>query len=360
MAFGPKDTFVLWINEGAGKTRLLKYHTGKATSIRRRWHTPLGRIHPVVHIGLALMENDILPNIYSAINFDYAEYISSISNSRPALRILEIGAGVGGTTEAILSQIVREGKLPSYSVYTYTDISPGFFPRARERFSDAPNIEYKLFDVSNDPLSQGFEADSYDLILAPYVVHATANLQQTLQNLNKVLKPDGRLLLSEPVASGEADGREWEPFVSIDRWNDDLKASGFTGADNVVYDAPMPYRYCSTIITQPEARTPSEKSLPVVLICEDIKSKLSSNLAEGLIKSGHSAIKKGLAEDIADEHNIVFALDLERPFFEDISSQNWATRVAIKPISSEAAGAIICAKGLIRAIEEPADSAPEA
>ncbi|KAK0112802.1 hypothetical protein ONS95_014533 [Cadophora gregata] len=288
-----------------------------------------------------LMEDDILPNIYSAINFDYAGYISSMSNSRPALRILEIGAGAGGTTEAILSQIVREGELPPYSVYTYTDISPGFFPRARERFSDAPNIEYKLFDVSNDPLSQGFEADSYDLILAPYVVHATANLQQTLKNLHKVLKPDGRLLLSEPAAIGrspnfifgtfaswwfgEADGREWEPFVSINRWNDELKASGFTGADNVVYDAPVPYRYWSTIITQPEARTASEKSLPVVLICEDTKSKLSSDLVEGLTKSGHSIIKKGLTEDIADQHNIIFALDLEKPFFEDISSQDWAT-----------------------------------
>ncbi|KAI9742970.1 MAG: hypothetical protein M1818_003265 [Claussenomyces sp. TS43310] len=288
-----------------------------------------------------LMENDILPNMYSMINFDYAGYISLMSNSRPALRILEIGAGAGGTTETILSQIVQDGKLPPYSVYTYTDISPGFFPRARERFSDAPNIAYRVFDISNDPLVQGFEADSYDLILAPYVVHATACLQQTLKNLKVVLKPDGRLLLSEPAAigrspnfifgtfaswwSGEADGREWEPFVSINRWDEDLKASGFTGADNVVYDAPLPYRYWSTIITQPEARILSEKSYPVVLVCEDIESKLSSNLAKGLTKSGIAVVKKGLAEDIADEHNIIFALDLEKPFFEDISSEDWAT-----------------------------------
>ncbi|KAG4218373.1 hypothetical protein PC116_g33147, partial [Phytophthora cactorum] len=45
-----------------------------------------------------LMENDILSNVYSAINFDYAGYVSALSNSRPALRILEIGAGAGGTT----------------------------------------------------------------------------------------------------------------------------------------------------------------------------------------------------------------------------------------------------------------------
>lgn len=288
-----------------------------------------------------LMEDDILPNVYSAINFDYAGYVSLMSNSRPALRILEIGAGAGGTTDTILSQVVQEGKLPPYSVYTYTDVSPGFFPQARERFSNAPNIEYKVFDVSKDPLTQGFEADSYDLILAPYVVHATPYLQQTLKNLNAVLKPDGRLLLSEPATigtspnfifgtfaswwSGEADGREWEPFVPLSRWDADLKASGFTGADNVVYDAPLPYRYWSTIITQPEARIVSEKTSPVVLVSEDINSKVSSDLAAELTKSGIPVIKKILAEDVADEHNVIFALDLEKPFFDDISSQNWAT-----------------------------------
>ncbi|KAI2775644.1 hypothetical protein F4815DRAFT_395247 [Daldinia loculata] len=285
-----------------------------------------------------LMENDILSNVYTAINFDYAGYVSALSNSRPALRILEIGAGAGGTTETILSQVVQDGKLPPYSVYTYSDVSPGFFPQARERFANAPNLEYKVFDVSKDPLAQGLEAHSYDLILAPYVVHATPYLKETLKNLNAVLKPDGRLLLSEPATigsspnfifgtfsswwSGEADGREWEPFVSNARWDEDLKSAGFTGADNVVYDAPLPFRYWSTIITQPKT-TSSEKNAPVVLVTENSESKLTSELADGLSKYGIDVVKKGLSEDVANEHNVIFALDLERPFFEDISSENW-------------------------------------
>lgn len=288
-----------------------------------------------------LMENDILPNVYGVINFDYAGYVKLMSNSRPALRVLEIGAGAGGTTARILSQAVQVGALPPYSVYTYTDISPGFFPQARERFSNAPNIEYKVFDVSKDPLAQGFEADSFDLILAPYVVHATPCLQQTLKNLNVVLKPDGRLLFSEPATvgaspgfifgafaswwSGEADGREWEPFVSRNRWDEELQHAGFSGADNVVYDAPLPYRYWSTIIAQPKVSISSENKSRVVLVTEDINSKLSINLSQELAKSGLDIINKSLAEDVADEHDVIFALDLERPFFEDISSQRWAT-----------------------------------
>ncbi|KAI1733403.1 hypothetical protein F4680DRAFT_464043 [Xylaria scruposa] len=288
-----------------------------------------------------LMANNILPNIYTAINFGYAPYIRLMSNSRPTLRILEIGAGAGGTTESILSQITKHGNLAPYSVYTYTDISAGFFPQARERFRDAPNVEYKVFDITRDPFAQEFEAGYYDIILAPYVVHATPYLRQTLKNLNAVLKTDGRLLLSEPATvgvspnfifgtfaswwSGDGDGRKWEPFVSNDRWDADLKAAGFTGAANVVDDAPFPYRYWSTIITQPAVPIPNEKNTPVAVVTDDLDSKLTSDIATGLAESNHMVMKQLLTDNIAKDHNVVFVLDLEKPFFKDISSQNWAT-----------------------------------
>lgn len=292
-----------------------------------------------------LMEDDILTNIYTVINFDYSRYVSLMCNSRPALRILEIGAGAGGTCDTILSKIVKEGKLPPYSVYTYSDVSAGFVAQARERFSEAPNIEYKVFDVSKDPLDQGLAAGSYDLVLAPYVVHATPYLQQTLKNLDVVLKPDGRLLLSEPSTvgispnfifgtfaswwSGEDDGREWEPFVPLDRWDGDLKTSGFTGADDVVYDADLPYRYWSTIITRPQSRVaqaPRLESPEVVVVAKDVGGKLCLDLVEGLEQSGISVSKAlPLTESVADEHDVIFALDLEKPFFDSISPQNWAT-----------------------------------
>lgn len=292
-----------------------------------------------------LMEDDILPKLYTAINFNYANYISLMSNSRPTLRILEVGAGAGGTTDTILSAIVGDKQLPPYSVYTYTDLSPGFFPQARDRFKDAPNIEYKVLDISKDPLTQGFQAGFYDVILAPYVVHATPHLRQTLKNLNTILKPDGRLLLSEPSTvglspnlifgvfaswwSGAADGREWEPFVTSDRWDADLKESGFTGIDSIVDDTELHYRYWSTIITRPVGQITERNDTSVVLVAEDHTSKLSVDLAEGLAKAGFAISKKGLTDDVADEHNVVFALDLEKPFLQDISPSGWATFKAL-------------------------------
>lgn len=85
------------------------------------------------------------------------------------MRVLEIGAGTGGTTTNLLSGLQSEFGERLYSKYSYTDISSGFFVGAKERFKDHPNIEFSVLDISKDPLEQGFEEESYDLILAANV-----------------------------------------------------------------------------------------------------------------------------------------------------------------------------------------------
>lgn len=49
---------------------------------------------------------------------------------------------------------------------------------------------------------------------------------------------------------GEADGRSDEPYVSVDRWDQELKDAGFTGVDTAVFDAEQPYQYCAAIVSQ--------------------------------------------------------------------------------------------------------------
>jgi 2-polyprenyl-3-methyl-5-hydroxy-6-metoxy-1,4-benzoquinol methylase len=58
-------------------------------------------------------------------------------------------------------------------------------------------MEFQTLDISQDGLTQGFEAASFDIILAPNVVHATASLKETLSYLEPLLKPDGFIFLAE-------------------------------------------------------------------------------------------------------------------------------------------------------------------
>jgi acyl transferase domain-containing protein len=101
------------------------------------------------------------------------------------IRILEIGAGTGGTTSALLP-LLDAGR----TQYVYTDVSAAFFARARRKFADYPFVEYKPLDISRDPAAQGFDAASFDLVIAANVLHATPDLRRTLKHATGLLNED--------------------------------------------------------------------------------------------------------------------------------------------------------------------------
>ncbi len=119
---------------------------------------------------------------------------SAASMGRP-LRILEIGAGTGGTTAHVLP------RLPASGVeYTYTDIGPLFVSKARERFSAYAFVRYAVFDLERDVASQGLAATGFDVVIASNIVHATADLRRTLGTVRELLAPGGLLAMLEVTA----------------------------------------------------------------------------------------------------------------------------------------------------------------
>ncbi len=109
------------------------------------------------------------------------------------LRILEVGAGTGSATASVLP-VLPEGRYD----YVYTDISAGFFAEAEGRFGGAESsIEYRVLDIERSPVSQGFDAHSYDIVIASNVLHATRFLNETLANCLEILAPSGLLVALE-------------------------------------------------------------------------------------------------------------------------------------------------------------------
>lgn len=89
------------------------------------------------------------------------------------------------------------------SSYTYTDVSVGFFKDTAQLFKAySDKITFKVLDVEKVPTSQGYEAHSYDIVIASNVLHATASMQKTLENTRQLLKPGGYLLLLEVTNNG--------------------------------------------------------------------------------------------------------------------------------------------------------------
>ena len=154
------------------------------------------------------------------------------------LRILEVGAGSGGTTSALLP-----GLPPDRTEYVFSDVSDLFLTRAEEKFSAYPFLRYSKLDLEVDPQSQGFPLQQFDILIAANVLHATRDLPQALANVRSLLVPGGMLLafeVTEPLAwfdvttaliegwgRFEDSLRGSTPLLSAPQWVDALQAAGF-------------------------------------------------------------------------------------------------------------------------------------
>ncbi|MET9414655.1 SDR family NAD(P)-dependent oxidoreductase [Streptomyces klenkii] len=105
------------------------------------------------------------------------------------LRVLEVGAGTGGTTAALLPLLP-----PERTRYTYTDIAPTLLARAERRFAAYDFLTYRTLDLNADPGSQGTGEGEFDLVVAANALHATSDVATALRRIRALLAPGGRLL----------------------------------------------------------------------------------------------------------------------------------------------------------------------
>ncbi|MFC0623423.1 non-ribosomal peptide synthetase [Kribbella deserti] len=113
---------------------------------------------------------------------------------RPRLRVLEAGAGTGGTTEGVV-EVLRGFDVD----YLFTDVSPFFLPQARGRYGDLGWIRYGVFDVDAEHRAQGIAPGSFDVILAAGVLENARDIDAALAGLTELLAPGGWLVITEPT-----------------------------------------------------------------------------------------------------------------------------------------------------------------
>ncbi|RKT54272.1 non-ribosomal peptide synthetase [Saccharothrix australiensis] len=192
------------------------------------------------HIAAAAYEHNALAR---GLNAGVAALVRGVADSagtRFPLRVLEIGAGIGGTTATLLPALAD---LPLG--YLFTDVSRFFLAEAQRRFGEYPGVRFGLFDVNRDHRAQGLRPTSFDVIVAAQVLHNTAHLPRLVERLRDLLAPGGWLVLTEMTEdrpellismeflfrTGEpgndvADHRGDRPFLRADEWVDLLTAAG--------------------------------------------------------------------------------------------------------------------------------------
>ncbi|KAK7921531.1 Beta-ketoacyl synthase [Apiospora marii] len=307
-------------------------------------------------------ENNMLDHIYHRL-FGFTEYndclgrlVGQLCQRFQQMDMLEIGAGTGSATEAVLRNVGD-----SYRSYTYTDISVGFFNKAEVNFKKhTDRFVYSKLDIEQDPAKQGYVPHSYDLVLASNVLHATKSLETTLRNVRGLLKPGGYLVFLEitdtdPIYPtfvfgtlkgwwvGEADGRPHHPLITQDTWAGLLRRTGFSGLDTATppgghFLAPQSVMLTQAMDAQMELiRQPTLLAGNPQPSLEDVLVVGGTSVATFQLRQDALAVLKPLARTIVcverfgqledghftDKQLVLSLTELDEPVFHPFTSAKW-------------------------------------
>src|SRR5690606_9250356 len=164
-------------------------------------------------------------------------FVAARGPGRP-IRVIEVGAGTGGTTSSLVPVLP-----PERSRYTYTDVSEFFMDFGREKFAASPIVETAILDLEQDPAAQGFTPGAYDVVVGSNVIHAARDIREALRRVRSLLAPHGLLLLVEStghhawhdISTGLIEGwqhftddlRAETPLLGPERWLSLLEETGF-------------------------------------------------------------------------------------------------------------------------------------
>lgn len=189
----------------------------------------------------ALIYQKLFPDSHLQLRRAVNAFVAKRRNDK--LRVLEVGSGLGSATRHILPALAA-----NCESYDFTDVSNYFLKKAKEKFSGYGFVQYRLYDLEKAPQYQGYEANSYDLIIASSVLHDVSDVEKTLVHLRSLLAPGGMLMLLEEtkflvsfdLTMGLQQGfdvfsdqniRQHHPLLSRQQWCTALRNAGFADVE---------------------------------------------------------------------------------------------------------------------------------
>ncbi|OJJ07905.1 hypothetical protein ASPVEDRAFT_89138 [Aspergillus versicolor CBS 583.65] len=266
-------------------------------------------------------------------------WLSLLGHSNPSLRIFEIG-GQKGSLASFVLQNLASGENNLYSRYTWTD-KFDTDDAVKERLQEYNRVDFKSFDVDKEPSAQELEEGGYDLIIVSDLAAQTSTPGAALKNIRKLLAAGGRLLhreycpsipsikhILDPSKNPPLETTDLEEgddrIIPIETWDKELRHAGFDGIEASSYDGNSRCHLYRTFVSrvQSESRIHGGK---IYLLCpsEGDYNIWFYEIKKQLTQLAYEVEKCTLEDDIPHGQRVISLLDLQGPFFSNISEQNW-------------------------------------
>ncbi|CAG2015657.1 unnamed protein product [Fusarium graminearum] len=284
-----------------------------------------------------------------------ATYMGELGRLNPNMKIVEVGAGTGSATLPVLQALQAPNRVLA-SQYDFTDISPGFFPAARELLADYEGVvQYKILNAEKTAEENGFEPNSYDVLIASNVLHATPCIDAVLENVKTMLRPGGKLILMEPTENlphyglvfgslagwwaGVDEGRTLSPMLSRSQWIETLSKNGFINNGPIFEDYPVAEGgSIHVFVSEVPVPASTEAPLDVDIVSysgeatyTDFAEKLQKNLWDRSVQSCNvsSSMSGDKLSVIMPDFVDRVAWDMDGPLFESLRSRVAGSKVII-------------------------------
>ncbi|KAL9078107.1 MAG: hypothetical protein Q9157_002962 [Trypethelium eluteriae] len=219
---------------------------------------------------------DLVRGLYIDHTFNRMQYgqmrdtihrlLENLPKDEGPFKILEMGAGTGGTTY-VLAPLLASLGFPVE--YTFTDLSSSMVASARRKFGKKYSfMRFAVHDIEKAPAD---ELHGQHLVISSNAVHATHSLVTSLTNIRKALRSDGFLMVLEMTESAPFidlifgllegwwlfdDGRK-HAIVPAEHWERELHTAGYGHVDWT--DGSLPENVYQKVMIALASGTQSER-----------------------------------------------------------------------------------------------------
>ena len=179
-----------------------------------------------------LFENAYNGKVYSGVGKKVAELID------PSDVVLECACGTGAISVHVAQKCRK---------LIATDFAPGMLRQTAKKCRKYPNAYFRKADITNLKCKDG----RFDKVVAGNVIHLLSEPEKALQELERVVKPGGKLIIPTYINRSNGSSMAAVKFVSflgaefkrqfdLDSYKQFFEEKGYGGAEYYVVDGCMP------------------------------------------------------------------------------------------------------------------------